>query len=84
MAATTATRCLAVFQPEADGGFSASIAQLPGVHSQGDTLEEALANVTDALEGVIETYHDLDMPVPWEPAPCLPEGVVTRWVTLNA
>jgi predicted RNase H-like HicB family nuclease len=83
MSATIATRCLAVFEKEADGGYSASIAQLRGVHSQGDSLEEALANITDALEGVIETYHELDQPIPWEPPAQAPAGAITKWVTVN-
>jgi predicted RNase H-like HicB family nuclease len=32
------------------GGYSASIPALPGCHSQGETLEETLANTREAAE----------------------------------
>jgi predicted RNase H-like HicB family nuclease len=40
-------------EPEA-GGFSVSVPALRGCHSQGDTLEEALANVREAIELYLE------------------------------
>jgi antitoxin HicB len=33
-----------------DGGFNASCPSLPGCHSQGDTVEEALSNIREAIE----------------------------------
>jgi predicted RNase H-like HicB family nuclease len=40
----------AVFQEESEGGFSVWIPSLPGCASQGETFEEALANIKVALE----------------------------------
>lgn len=40
-------RLKVLLRPEADG-YSASIPALPGCHSQGDTLDEALANIREA------------------------------------
>jgi antitoxin HicB len=37
-------------RPEAVGGYSVSVPALPGCHSQGESLEEALANVCEAAE----------------------------------
>ncbi len=37
-------------RPEAVGGYSVSIPSLPGCYSQGETLEEALANIREAAE----------------------------------
>jgi predicted RNase H-like HicB family nuclease len=34
---------------QSDEGFSVSVPGLPGCWSQGDTDEEALANITDAI-----------------------------------
>ena len=51
--------------PEEDGGFSAYVPSLPGVHSQGETEAEALANIAEALEAAIETYGELGQEVPW-------------------
>lgn len=38
-----------VFQEEKSGGFSAWVPELPGCASQGETLEETLANVKEAI-----------------------------------
>jgi predicted RNase H-like HicB family nuclease len=37
-----------------EGGYWAEIPALPGCVSQGDTLEETLANVREAAEGWLE------------------------------
>jgi len=43
-----------VLQPEEEGGFSVSVPALPGCHTQGETLDEALAMAKDAIEGYLE------------------------------
>jgi len=48
-----------IFYPEKEGGYSASIPALPGCHSQGETLEEALANIREAAEGWLEAGNEL-------------------------
>lgn len=42
-----------VFESDDEGWIVASIPQLPGVHSQGRTREEARANVIDALRDLL-------------------------------
>ncbi len=42
-----------------DEGFSASVPGLPGCWSQGDTEEEALANIQDAIAEYIAVVDDL-------------------------
>ena len=39
-----------VFAPQEEGGYHVYAPDLPGLHSQGDTLEEATANAQEALE----------------------------------
>lgn len=46
----------AVFEPAPEGGFTCSFEELPEVFSEGETLEEAEANLFEALELVLE-YH---------------------------
>ncbi len=41
-----------------DGGFNVSCPALPGCHSQGDTEEEALANIREAILGCLEVLND--------------------------
>lgn len=38
-----------VLEKDVDGGFVATVPSLPGCVSQGETEEEALANVTEAI-----------------------------------
>jgi len=39
-----------VLHPEEEGGYSVEVPALPGCYSQGDNLEEALANIKEAIE----------------------------------
>ena len=56
-----------VFAPQEEGGFHVYAPDLPGLHTQGDTLEEAMANASEALElyveGMREDGHSLDFGV---------------------
>ena len=38
--------------------------ELPELITEGDTVEEALANAEDALAAVVEAYQDLGQPLP--------------------
>jgi len=53
-----------IFEPEKDGGFSVYVPDLPGCASQGETEEEALANIREAIEGYIEGLKADGLPVP--------------------
>jgi antitoxin HicB len=56
-----------IIEPLSDedgGGFAAIVPDLPGCMSDGDTPEEALANVRDAIASWIEAASDLGRPVP--------------------
>lgn len=44
----------AVFQEEKEGGFSVWVPDLPGCASQGETFEEALKNIKEAISLYLE------------------------------
>ncbi len=48
------------------GGYTVFVPVLPGCISEGDTIEEALANIREAIEGYIEALKDLGKPIPLE------------------
>lgn len=50
--------------PQPGGGFTVTSPLLPELVTEGDTAEDALANVSDALAAVIEIYEDLQKPLP--------------------
>ena len=41
-----------IVEREPDGGFVISVPVLPGCVSQGDTKEEAMANIAEAIESM--------------------------------
>jgi predicted RNase H-like HicB family nuclease len=51
-----------------DGYWVAEVPSLPGCISQGETREEAVANIAEAAELWIETMKDLGERVPGETA----------------
>jgi len=50
------------------GGFVATVPDLPGCMSDGETPEEAIANVQDAIASWIEAANEMGRPIP-EPSP---------------
>lgn len=44
---------IAIDKDELDGGYIATVMELPGCMSQGETEIEALKNIVDAIEGVL-------------------------------
>jgi antitoxin HicB len=50
--------------PEDGGGFLATVPDLPGCMSDGETPEEAIANVQDAIVAWMEAARDLGHDIP--------------------
>ena len=44
-----------IFEPQADGGYHAMCPSLPGCHSEGDTLDEAVAHIREAIGVYVES-----------------------------
>jgi len=55
-----------VLERETDGGFVVSVPVLPGCVSQGDTREDAISNIREAIELYIEDCRAAGDPVPEE------------------
>lgn len=49
-----------------EGGYIVSCPSLPGCHSQGETLDEALENIGDAIKGYVEVLKKHNRPIPQE------------------
>ncbi|RMD64755.1 type II toxin-antitoxin system HicB family antitoxin [Candidatus Parcubacteria bacterium] len=50
-------RFLAYLEPAEEGGYIVSAPALPGGVTQGETKEEALAMIQDAIRGYIASLH---------------------------
>ena len=55
-----------LLEREADGGYVASVPVLPGCVSQGDTKQEVMANILEAMELYVEDCIADGDPVPAE------------------
>jgi len=55
-----------ILEKEPDGGFVALVPALPGCVSQGDTREEALANIREAIALYVEDCTAAGDPIPNE------------------
>jgi predicted RNase H-like HicB family nuclease len=55
-----------IIYTDENGEWCASCPSLPGCHSQGDTREEAITNIRDAIQLYIEALEADGLPVPPE------------------
>ena len=47
-----------VLEPSKEGGYTVTVPTLPGCISEGDTKEEALRNIREAIELYLEPVED--------------------------
>lgn len=64
-------RYTAIFEPAEEGGYVVSIPALPGCITEGDTLEEAMEMIKDAISGYIASLKKHGEPIPLESGPSL-------------
>ncbi len=55
-----------LLEKESDGGYHAFCPILKGCHSQGDSFEEAIENMTEAIELYIESLKADNQTIPKE------------------
>jgi len=60
-----------VLEPAEEGGFIVTVPALPELGTQGDTYDEAMANVREAIELVIEDRRARGEPIPADVKPQL-------------
>ena len=75
-------RCKAHVYAEDDGGYSAVAARLPGVVGQGESIEEALADLAESFRLALLEYLSSNDGIPWEDVEAEP-GVIERWIIVN-
>ncbi len=62
-----------VLEPSEDGGYTVYVPSLPGCINEGDSIEDALANIQEAIELYLEPVED-----DW----VVEEGVLVRELVL--
>ena len=55
---------ITLYPDKEEGGYVVEIEDLPGCLSQGETLEEAIANINEARELWIETVYEAGGEIP--------------------
>ena len=58
-----------VLEPQEGGGFTVVVPALPEVVTEGDSEEEALQMVKEAIRAVLEYRRDHGMPIPSDVLP---------------
>jgi predicted RNase H-like HicB family nuclease len=66
-----------LFEPAAEGGYVVTCPALPGLVTEGDTLEEARRMAQDAIRGYVESLRDDGQPIP-DDVPLVLEPVKER------
>jgi antitoxin HicB len=61
---STVYRVPLVLTRQEEGGYTVTSPMLPGLVTEGDSLDEALENVQDALRATLELYEDIGRPLP--------------------
>ena len=58
-----------LFEPAEEGGFVVTCPALPGLVTEGDTLEEARAMAQDAIRAYLESLRKDHLPIPSDKMP---------------
>ena len=69
-------RYTVIFEAQPGGGYHASCPALPGCHSEGDTLDDATANIREAIAVYLQSLQAHGEPLPVEDILIKPLDVV--------
>lgn len=61
---TRAIKIPITLEPQSGGGYAIRSPLFPELIGEGATLQEAVAQVPDAVQAVLELYEDLGKPLP--------------------
>jgi predicted RNase H-like HicB family nuclease len=53
-----------VLEPQEEGGYTVYVPGLPGCVSQGETTEEAVSNIREAIELYLDSLKERGLPLP--------------------
>ncbi len=53
-----------VLEPQEEGGYTVYVPTLPGCVSQGETAEEATANIREAIDVYMESFRERKIALP--------------------
>lgn len=59
-------RYTAIFEPAEEGGYVVSVPALPGCITEGDTFEEAVKMIKDAMKGYLAVLKKEKLEIPEE------------------
>lgn len=72
-------RYTAVFEPAEEGGYIVTFPAIPGLATQGETLDEARSMASDCLRAYLESLRKDGEALPYE----APEGPITERLTVE-
>ncbi len=58
-----------ILEPQQDGGFTVLVPALPEVVTEGESEQEALANVEEAIRAVLDYRRAHGLPIPSDASP---------------
>lgn len=68
-----------IFEPVEEGGYVVSAPAIPGCATQGETFEEAAANIKDAIQGCLAVLKEEGEEIPQEKS----DIVITKISVVN-
>jgi len=67
-----------LFEPAVEGGYTASVPALPGVITEGNTLDEARERATAAIRGHLKVLRKYRQPIPEERPVAIRQPITRR------
>lgn len=71
--------------PQPEGGYTVFCPLLPGAVSEGESVEEAISNIRQAMEALLAEYLENQQGIPWLAAPAedKPARAIEKWIVVN-